>query len=183
MPGILRRTRVYAIPGIYPATAWVFCRFPQFCLREFASDFAPDQLSDSGKLASFQNGAPSCTLCSLEISGNAKCWGRPSELCFPFCLPENLVQAKPRRSRRLAAAAAAATAAPATPHSTQPFSWRSTQAEDVHGLPHGEPRVLFSCTRLGRGCIPPTCSRRRPPASSTSPRTPRALKDSRKKKN
>ena len=59
----------------------------------------------------------------------------------------------------------------------------STQAEDVHGLPHGEPRVLFSCTRLGRGCIPPTCSRRRPPASSTSPRTPRALKDSRKKKN
>ena len=28
----------------------------------FASDFAPDQLSDSGKLASFQNGAPN-TLC------------------------------------------------------------------------------------------------------------------------
>ena len=23
--------------------------------------------------------------------------------------------------------------------------------EDVHGPPHGEPRVLFSCTRLGRG--------------------------------
>ena len=35
-----------------------------------------------------------------------------------------------------------------------------SQAKDVHcpphggapGSPHGEPRVLFSCTRLGRGC-------------------------------
>ena len=35
----------------------------------FASDFAPDQLSDSGKLASFQNGAP-------------------TTLCFPWKFPE-----------------------------------------------------------------------------------------------
>ena len=35
----------------------------------FASDFAPDQLSDSGKLASFQNGAP-------------------YTLCFPWKFPE-----------------------------------------------------------------------------------------------
>ena len=35
----------------------------------FASDFAPDQLSDSGKLASFQNGAP-------------------NTLCFPWKFPE-----------------------------------------------------------------------------------------------
>ena len=48
----------------------------------FASDFAPEQLSDSGKLASFpretrekQNGAPKHPLASLETSGNAKCWG------------------------------------------------------------------------------------------------------------
>ena len=51
-------------PGNYPATAWVFCRF-----LNFASDFAPDQLSDSGKLASFQNGAP-------------------NTLCFPWKFPE-----------------------------------------------------------------------------------------------
>ena len=61
MPGILRRT---CRPGNYPATAWVFCRF-----LNFASDFAPDQLSDSGKLASFQNGAP-------------------NTLCFPWKFPE-----------------------------------------------------------------------------------------------
>jgi len=75
MPGILRRTRAYL----------------EFTLRSpgyfvdflnFASDFAPDQLSDSGKLASFQNGAPN-TLFSLEISGNAKCWG-PSVFLFVF---------------------------------------------------------------------------------------------------
>ena len=36
---------------------------------DFASDFAPDQLSDSGKLASFQNGAP-------------------NTLCFPWKFPE-----------------------------------------------------------------------------------------------
>ena len=62
MPGILRRT--CRLPGNYPATAWVFCRF-----LNFASDFAPDQLSDSGKLASFQNGAP-------------------NTLCFPWKFPE-----------------------------------------------------------------------------------------------
>ena len=52
------------IPGNYPATAWVFVDF-----LNFASDFAPDQLSDSGKLASFQNGAP-------------------NTLCFPWKFPE-----------------------------------------------------------------------------------------------
>ena len=60
------------------------------------SDFAPDQLSDSGKLASFQNGAPNTQnkhpLFSWKFSETQrpKCWGP----CFPFCLPENLGQPK-----------------------------------------------------------------------------------------
>ena len=44
----------------------------------FASDFAPDQLSDSGKFASFQNGAPNtlCALFSLEISTLRRAFSR-----------------------------------------------------------------------------------------------------------
>ena len=45
----------------------------------FASDFAPDQLSDSGKLASFQNGAP-------------------NTLCFPWKFPETQSAGDPRFS-------------------------------------------------------------------------------------
>ena len=55
MPGILRRTRAYLEITLRPPGYFVD-------FLNFASDFAPDQLSDSGKLASFQNGAPN-TLC------------------------------------------------------------------------------------------------------------------------
>ena len=49
----------------------------------FASDFAPDQLSDSGKLASFQNGAP-------------------NTLCFPSKFPEtqSAAEKKGKEKRR-----------------------------------------------------------------------------------
>ena len=62
MPGILRRTRVYLEITLRPPGYFVD-------FLNFASDFAPDQLSDSGKLASFQNGAP-------------------NTLCFPWKFPE-----------------------------------------------------------------------------------------------
>ena len=70
IPGILRRTRVYLELTLRPPGCFVD-------FLNFASDFAPDQLSDSGKTASFQNGAPN------TISGNAKCW-RPSVCVFLF---------------------------------------------------------------------------------------------------
>jgi len=65
-------------PGNYPATAWVFCRF-----LNFASDFAPDQLSDSGvrETREFPEWSTKHPLFSLEINGNAKCWG-PSVFLF-----------------------------------------------------------------------------------------------------
>ena len=62
MPGISRRTRVYLEITLRPPGYFVD-------FLNFASDFAPDQLSDSGKLASFQNGAP-------------------NTLCFPWKFPE-----------------------------------------------------------------------------------------------
>ena len=62
MPGILRRTRAYLEFTLRPPGYFVD-------FLNFASDFAPDQLSDSGKLASFQNGAP-------------------NTLCFPWKFPE-----------------------------------------------------------------------------------------------
>ena len=62
MPGTLRRTRVYLELTLRPPGYFVD-------FLNFASDFAPDQLSDSGKLASFQNGAP-------------------NTLCFPWKFPE-----------------------------------------------------------------------------------------------
>ena len=83
MPGILRRTRVDLEITLRPPGYFVD-------FLNFASDFAPDQLSDSGKLASFQNGAPN-TLC---FPGNFRKRKVLGTLCFPFCLPENLVQAK-----------------------------------------------------------------------------------------
>ena len=55
IPGILQRTRVYLEITLRPPGYFVD-------FLNFASDFAPDQLSDSGKTASFQNGAPN-TLC------------------------------------------------------------------------------------------------------------------------
>ena len=62
MPGILRRTRAYLEFTLRPPGYFVD-------FLNFASDFAPDQLSDSGKTASFQNGAP-------------------NTLCFPWKFPE-----------------------------------------------------------------------------------------------
>ena len=63
MPGILRRTRVYLEFTLRPPGYFVD-------FLNFASDFAPDQLSDSGKLASFQKN------------------GAPNTLCFPWKFPE-----------------------------------------------------------------------------------------------
>ena len=62
MPGILRKTRAYLEFTLRPPGYFVD-------FLNFASDFAPDQLSDSGKTASFQNGAP-------------------NTLCFPWKFPE-----------------------------------------------------------------------------------------------
>ena len=64
-------------PGNYPATAWVFCRF-----LNFASDFAPDQLR-LRETREFPEWSTKHPLFSLEISGNAKCWG-PSVFLFVF---------------------------------------------------------------------------------------------------
>ena len=64
------------IPGNYPATAKVFCRFPQFCLR-----FCPRpalRLRENSESPELSTKHP---LFSLEISGNAKCWG-PSVFLF-----------------------------------------------------------------------------------------------------
>ena len=66
------------IPGIYPATAWVFCRFPQFCLR-----FCPRPALRLRETREFPEWSTKHPLFSLEISGNAKCWG-PSVFLFVF---------------------------------------------------------------------------------------------------
>ena len=66
------------IPGIYPATAWVFCRFPQFCLR-----FCPRPALRLRENSEFPEWSTKHPLFSLEISGNAKCWG-PSVFLFVF---------------------------------------------------------------------------------------------------
>ena len=64
------------IPGNYPATAWVFCRFPQFCLR-----FCPRPALRLRETREFPEWSTKHPLFSLEISGNAKCWG-PSVFLF-----------------------------------------------------------------------------------------------------
>ena len=64
------------MPGIYPATAWVFCRFPQFCLR-----FCPRPALRLRETREFPEWSTKHPLFSLEISGNAKCWG-PSVFLF-----------------------------------------------------------------------------------------------------
>ena len=66
------------IPGNYPATAWVFCRFPQFCLR-----FCPRPALRLRENSEFPEWSTKHPLFSLEISGNAKCWG-PSVFLFVF---------------------------------------------------------------------------------------------------
>ena len=70
------------IPGNYPATGWVFCmvvcRVPRFRLR-----FCPRpalRLRETRELPEWSTKHP---LVSLEISGNAKCWG-PSRFLFGF---------------------------------------------------------------------------------------------------
>ena len=66
------------IPGNYPATARVFCRFPQFCLR-----FCPRPALRLRENSEFPEWSTKHPLFSLEISGNAKCWG-PSVFLFVF---------------------------------------------------------------------------------------------------
>ena len=58
------------IPGKYPATAWVSCRFPQFCVR-----FCPRPALRLRETREFPEWSTKHPLFSLEISGNAKCWG------------------------------------------------------------------------------------------------------------
>ena len=70
MPGILRRTRVDLEITLRPPGY----RAADFL--NFASDFAPDQLSDSGKLASFPR------------ETREKPNGAPNTLCFPWKFPE-----------------------------------------------------------------------------------------------
>ena len=69
-------------PGNYPATAWVFCRFPQFCLR-FCPRPALSQTHSSlyRETREFPEWSTKHPLFSLEISGNANCWG-PSVFLF-----------------------------------------------------------------------------------------------------
>ena len=77
------------IPGKYPATAWVSCRFPQFCVR-----FCPRPALRLRETREFPEWSTKHPLFSLEISGNAKCWG-PSVFLFvcrksiyrPSCAP------------------------------------------------------------------------------------------------
>ena len=76
-----QNTRVFCwkppgIPGKYPATAWVSCRFPQFCLR-----FCPRPALRLRETREFPEWSTKHPLFSLEISGNAKCWG-PSVFLF-----------------------------------------------------------------------------------------------------
>ena len=86
MPGILRRTRVYLELTLRPPGHFVD-------FLNFASDFAPDQLSDSAlrENSEFPEWSTKHPLFSLEISGNAKCWG-PS--VFLFVCRKKLVQPK-----------------------------------------------------------------------------------------
>ena len=91
------------IPGNYPATGWVFCRFPRFRLRFCPTQTAPRpalkqkfgiaknlslylpalRLRETRELPEWSTTHP---LVSLEISGNAKCWG-PSRFLFGFRKP------------------------------------------------------------------------------------------------
>ena len=91
MPGILRRTRVYLEFTLRPPGYFVD-------FLNFASDFAPDQLSDSGKLASFpretrekHNGAPTPS----GFPGNFRKLKVLGTLWFPFWFPETCIQANP----------------------------------------------------------------------------------------
>ena len=69
LPGILQRTRVYLEITLRPPGYFVD-------FLNFASDFAPDQLSDSGKLAIFPR------------ETREKQNGAPNTLCFPWKFPE-----------------------------------------------------------------------------------------------
>ena len=78
------------IPGKYPATAWVSCRFPQFCVR-----FCPRPALRLRETREFPEWSTKHPLFSLEISGNAKCWG-PSVFLFvcrkSLCRPSSTVR-------------------------------------------------------------------------------------------
>ena len=80
------------IPGKYPATAWVSCRFPQFCVR-----FCPRPALRLRETREFPEWSTKHPLFSLEISGNAKCWG-PSVFLFvcrkSLCRPSGALPLK-----------------------------------------------------------------------------------------
>ena len=82
IPGICKYTwkpPVYLKNTLVPATAWVSCRFPQFCVR-----FCPRPALRLRETREFPEWSTKHPLFSLEISGNAKCWG-PSVFLF-VCL-------------------------------------------------------------------------------------------------
>ena len=91
------------IPGNYPATAWVFCRFPQFCLR-----FCPRPALRLRETREFPEWSTKHPLFSLEISGNAKCWG-PSvflfvcrkSICRPNALPTYLSPGRAAKRKKM----------------------------------------------------------------------------------
>ena len=97
------------IPGKYPATAWVSCRFPQFCLR-----FCPRPALRLRETREFPEWSTKHPLFSLEISGNAKCWGpsvflfvcrktsyRPTSARVSICPPLSICLTEPHHSTPL----------------------------------------------------------------------------------
>ena len=128
MPGISRRTRVYLEITLRPPGYFVD-------FLNFASDFAPDQLSDSGKLASFQNGAP-------------------NTLCFPWKFPETQSAGDPLFSFLFAGKAYAGQGA----HRDTEGGWAGfTHTTGSQGFPS---RIGQSCTRRhgGRRGPPTGCA-------------------------
>ena len=87
--GIPGKPRVY-LENTLPATAWISCRFPQFCVR-----FCPRPalrlravlLETLARVSRMEHQTPSV------FPGNFRKRKVLGTLCFPFCLPENLVQA------------------------------------------------------------------------------------------
>ena len=73
------------IPGKYPATAWVSCRFPQFCLR-----FCPRPALRLRETREFPEWSTKHPLFPLTGNAKTKVLGTLSPL---FCLPEKLIQA------------------------------------------------------------------------------------------
>ena len=77
------------IPGNYPATAWVFCRFPFSSILPQILPQTSSQTQGNTRVSRMEHQTPSV------FPGNfrkRKVLG--GDLCFPFCLPEKYIQAK-----------------------------------------------------------------------------------------